>query len=98
MIHDAGASLYARKASVDMFHLKPEDFCPEVDGILTVGEFYEKWWGRSLFSLIQRVGRFWTFFTFSSNTMTFSTSFSLWQPSSIGQVVKSQPKEKCILY
>jgi peroxiredoxin family protein len=48
MIHDAGASLYACKASVDMFHLKPEDFCPEVDSILTVGEFYEKSAGAQL--------------------------------------------------
>jgi len=42
MIHDAGAEIYACKATVDMFHLKREDFCPEVDGIITVGEFYEK--------------------------------------------------------
>jgi len=41
MIHDAGAKIYACKATVDMFHLKPEDFCEQVDGILTVGEFYE---------------------------------------------------------
>lgn len=24
-----------------MFHLKPEDFVPQVDKVLTVGEFYE---------------------------------------------------------
>ena len=42
MIHDAGGEIYACKASVDMFHLKKDDFCPEVDGIITVGEFYEK--------------------------------------------------------
>ena len=41
MIHDAGGSLYACKATVDMFHLKPEDFCDEVEKVLTVGEFYE---------------------------------------------------------
>lgn len=41
MIHDAGAKLYACKATVDMFHLTKEDFCEQVDGILTVGEFYE---------------------------------------------------------
>jgi peroxiredoxin family protein len=40
MIHDAGGRLYACKATVDMFHLKPEDFCDEVDGVLTVGQFY----------------------------------------------------------
>lgn len=42
MIHDAGGEIYACKASVDMFHLKKEDFAPLVDEIITVGEFYEK--------------------------------------------------------
>ena len=42
MIHDAGCEIYACKATVDMFHLKKEDFCAEMDGIITVGEFYEK--------------------------------------------------------
>ena len=42
MIHDAGCNIYACKASVDMFHLKKDDFCPQVDDIITVGEFYEK--------------------------------------------------------
>jgi peroxiredoxin family protein len=41
MIHDAGGKLYACKATVDMFHLTQEDFCPQVDKVLTVGEFYE---------------------------------------------------------
>jgi peroxiredoxin family protein len=41
MIHDAGGKLYACKATVDMFHLTPDDFCPQVDRVLTVGEFYE---------------------------------------------------------
>ena len=42
MIHDAGAEIYACKATVDMFHLKPDDFCPELDGVISVGQFYEK--------------------------------------------------------
>jgi len=42
MIHDAGGEIYACKASVDMFHLKKEDFCAEVDDIISVGQFYEK--------------------------------------------------------
>jgi peroxiredoxin family protein len=42
MIHDAGGDLYACKATVDMFHLSMNDFCPQVDGIISVGEFYEK--------------------------------------------------------
>jgi len=42
MIHDAGGELYACKATVDMFHLTESDFCKQVDGIISVGEFYEK--------------------------------------------------------
>ena len=41
-IHDAGGEVYGCKASVDMFHLKKEDFTSLVDDIITVGEFYEK--------------------------------------------------------
>ena len=41
LLVDSGANLYACKASVDMFHLTPDDFVPQVKGILTVGEFYE---------------------------------------------------------
>ena len=41
LLADSGANLYACKASVDMFHLTPEDFVPQVKGVLTVGEFYE---------------------------------------------------------
>lgn len=42
MIHDAGTEIYACKASVDMFHLTKKDFCPQVDDIISVGQFYEK--------------------------------------------------------
>ncbi len=41
MAADAGCKLYACKATVDMFKLKKEDFCPQVDSIITVGKFYE---------------------------------------------------------
>ena len=41
MIHDAGGKLYACKATVDMFGLTMDDFCPQVEKVLTVGEFYE---------------------------------------------------------
>ena len=41
MIHDAGCKLYACKATVDMFKLKKEDFCPQVEAIINVGKFYE---------------------------------------------------------
>jgi peroxiredoxin family protein len=40
MAAEAGAKLYACKASVDMFGYRMEDFCPQVEKILTVGEFY----------------------------------------------------------
>ena len=42
LVSDSGAGLYACKASVDMFSLTGDDFVPQVDGILTVGEFYER--------------------------------------------------------
>jgi len=42
MIKDAGAELYACKATVDMFHLTMDDFVPQVDEIINVGTFYEK--------------------------------------------------------
>ncbi|MFV9509721.1 DsrE/DsrF/DrsH-like family protein [Tepidibacillus sp. LV47] len=41
MISDAGGKIYACLATVEMFKLKKEDFCDQLDGILTVGEFYE---------------------------------------------------------
>jgi peroxiredoxin family protein len=25
-----------------MFHLKQDDFCPELDSVISVGQFYEK--------------------------------------------------------
>ena len=42
MIADTGAGMYACKASVDLFGLEKNDFVPEVQDIITVGEFYEK--------------------------------------------------------
>jgi len=42
LIHDSGGHIYGCHATVEMFGLKEEDFIPEVDGILTVGEFYER--------------------------------------------------------
>ena len=41
LLADSGAKLWACKASVDMFHLTEDDFVPQVEGVLTVGEFYE---------------------------------------------------------
>jgi peroxiredoxin family protein len=42
LIHDSGCEIYGCKATVDMFHLSEKDFCPEVDAVISVGEFYEK--------------------------------------------------------
>ena len=42
MVADSGANLYACKASVDMFKLTAADFVPQVEKILSVGEFYER--------------------------------------------------------
>lgn len=41
LIADSGAGLYACRASVDMFGLTRDDFVPHLDGVITVGEFYE---------------------------------------------------------
>ena len=42
LIHDSGCGIYACQASVEMFGLTMEDFVPQVDGILNVGEFYDR--------------------------------------------------------
>jgi peroxiredoxin family protein len=42
LVADSGARLYACKATVDMFGLTVDDFVPQVDEIISVGEFYEK--------------------------------------------------------
>jgi peroxiredoxin family protein len=42
LLGDSGARLYACKATVDMFGLTIEDFVPQAEEIISVGEFYEK--------------------------------------------------------
>ena len=42
LVADSGARLYACKATVDMFGLTMDDFAPQVDEIISVGEFYER--------------------------------------------------------
>jgi peroxiredoxin family protein len=42
LVADSGANLYACKATVDMFGLTMDDFVPQVEDIISVGEFYEK--------------------------------------------------------
>ena len=41
MIADTGAGVYACKASVDLFGLEKNDLIPQVQDIITVGEFYD---------------------------------------------------------
>ncbi len=41
MIADSGGHLYACKASVEMFDLTMDDFIPQVESVITVGEFYQ---------------------------------------------------------
>jgi len=41
MIGDTGCGMYACKASVDMFKLSKDDFVPQVQDIITVGDFYD---------------------------------------------------------
>ena len=38
----SGVKLWACKLAVDMFHLEEKDFIEEIDGILTIGDFYTK--------------------------------------------------------
>jgi peroxiredoxin family protein len=42
LVADSGAQLYACKATVDMYGLTMDDFVPQVEEIISVGEFYEK--------------------------------------------------------
>jgi len=42
LIADSGAGMYACKASVDLFGLEKNDFIPQVQDIITVGEFHER--------------------------------------------------------
>lgn len=41
LISDSGGKLFACKASVEMFGLTREDFIPQVEDIITVGDFYQ---------------------------------------------------------
>jgi peroxiredoxin family protein len=42
LVRDSGVHLYACKATVDMFGLTMDDFVPQVEEIISVGEFYEE--------------------------------------------------------
>ena len=40
LVADSGVRLYGCKATVDMFGLSMDDFVPQVDAVITVGDFY----------------------------------------------------------
>ncbi|NHF59649.1 hypothetical protein FK220_009875 [Flavobacteriaceae bacterium TP-CH-4] len=40
ILSDSGCRLWACKLAVDMFHLKEEDLIDEIEGVLTIGDFY----------------------------------------------------------
>ena len=42
LISDSGGKIYACKLAMDMFKLKKEDLMDRVDGVLTVGDFYNE--------------------------------------------------------
>ncbi len=42
ILTDSGCKLWACKLAVEMFHLKKEDLIDDIDGILTVGDFYAR--------------------------------------------------------
>ncbi|WP_104734905.1 DsrE/DsrF/DrsH-like family protein [Hanstruepera ponticola] len=42
ILTDSGCKLWACKLAVDMFHLTREDLIDDLDGILTIGDFYSR--------------------------------------------------------
>ena len=48
ILKDSGAQLYACRMAMDMFNLKQTDLVPEVDGVLSVVDFFDKAAGSQL--------------------------------------------------
>ncbi len=42
ILSDSGCKLWGCKLAIEMFHLKKEDLIDDLDGILTVGDFYNR--------------------------------------------------------
>ncbi len=42
ILSDSGVKLWACKLAMEMFHLKESDFIDDLDGVLTIGGFYER--------------------------------------------------------
>jgi peroxiredoxin family protein len=48
MLSDSGCALYACELAMDMFRIKEDDLLPEIDGVLTAGDFYDRTWGAQI--------------------------------------------------
>ncbi len=48
ILHDSGAKIYACQMAMDMFGLGREDLVPQVDGVLSAMDFYDKSAGAQL--------------------------------------------------
>jgi len=48
MLHDSGAKIYACQMAMDMFKLKLEDLVPQVDGVLSAMDYYDRSAGAQL--------------------------------------------------
>jgi peroxiredoxin family protein len=48
ILHDSGAKIYACQMAMDMFKLKLEDLVPQVDGVLSAMDYYDKSAGAQL--------------------------------------------------
>jgi len=42
ILNASGTKLWACKLAMDMFHLTEEKLVEEIDGVITVGDFYER--------------------------------------------------------
>ena len=42
ILSDSGCKLWGCKLAIDMFHLSEEDLIDDLDGILTIGDFYNR--------------------------------------------------------
>lgn len=42
ILSDSGVKLWACKLAIEMFHLKEGDLIDDIDGILTIGDFYSR--------------------------------------------------------
>jgi peroxiredoxin family protein len=42
ILSDSGVQLWGCKLAIDMFHLKEKDLIDDLDGILTIGDFYNR--------------------------------------------------------